>query len=214
ERKDAIMAYLRATPPKTIGGHPIERISDYWDVRQYGPLVSESERLPRNVIQLFTKRFVVTVRPSGTEPKLKFYCQLLPGDQPAKTRGPALLDAIRAEAEAAARAVYNDLLTPLDLRLGDVGLLLTDLIELDRKREFENELVPRLKAALAAGEIAGHDQLLAFLRKEGRQLLPGADPLPALKTPLAAVAKQWMRELPASPGRQALLAFCGVGASA
>ncbi|HEY0707470.1 MAG TPA: hypothetical protein VGG33_11770 [Polyangia bacterium] len=219
ERKDAIMAYLRATPPKTIGGHAIERISDYWDVRQYGALVSESERLPRNVIQLFTKRFVVTVRPSGTEPKLKFYCQLLPGDDAAKptpgqNRGPALLDAIRAEAEAAARAVYNDLLTPLGLRLGEVGLLLTDLIELDRKREFETDLVPRLKAALSAGDIAGTEGFLAWLRKEGRLLLPGADPLPALKAPLAAVAKVWSREVPASPGLAALLAFCGLGATA
>ena len=213
ERKDRIMAWLRASPPARIGGHAILRIADYWDEKQFGPLVSDSERLPRNVVQLFTQRFVVTVRPSGTEPKLKFYCQLLPAPPGASSaaplRGPALLAAIRAEAEAAARAVYNDLLAPLDLRLGEVGLLLTDLIELDRKREFEEQLVPRLKTALAAGKIVDQGALLAWLRAEGKSLLPGADPLPALGAPLAGVAAQWARDLPASPGLAALLDFVG-----
>jgi phosphoglucomutase/phosphomannomutase len=210
ERKDAIMAWLRKTPPATLGGHPVERVADYWDEGQYGPLVSESERLPRNVVQLFTRRFVVTVRPSGTEPKLKFYCQLLPEPGAAPSaRGPALLAAIRAEAEAAARSIYNDLLTPLGLRLGDVGLQLTDLIELDRKREFETVLLPRLRAALAS-DVSTEAQLLAWLRAEAKALLPGADPLPALRGPLAGVARGWAAELPQAAGVQELLRFCGV----
>jgi hypothetical protein len=212
ERKDAIMAWLRKSPPATLGGHKVERVSDYWDERQYGPLVSESERLPRNVVQLFTRRFVVTVRPSGTEPKLKFYCQLLPEPDAAATttttRGPALLAAIRGEAEAAARSIYNDLLTPLGLRLGEVGLQLTDLIELDRKRELETTLVPKLKAAITSGALAGG--LLTWLRAEAKALLPGADPLPALRGPLAGVARGWAAELPDSPALRELLSFTGV----
>jgi phosphoglucomutase len=212
ERKDRIMAWLRQSPPAQIGGHTILRISDYWDEGAYGPLVSESERLPRNVIQLFTKRFVVTVRPSGTEPKLKFYCQLLPDPASATppAAGSALLASIRAEAEAAARAVYNDLLAPLSLRLGEVGLWLTDLIELDRKREFENQLLPRLRAAVTGGDIADRPALLAWLRTEAKSLLPGADPIPALAAPLGQVARQWARDLPPSPGLGALLEFTGV----
>jgi phosphoglucomutase len=219
ERKDRIMSWLRETPPAQIGGHPILRIVDYWDEKVHGPLVSDSERLPRNVIQLFTRRFVVTVRPSGTEPKLKFYCQLLPEEgaavgSEAALHGPALLSAIRAEAEAAARAVYNDLVAPLSVRLGEVALLLTDLIELDRKREFEDRLLPLLKSAIAAGQISGREGLLTWLRAEGKTLLPGADPIPALAVPLSQVAGAWSRELPASPGLAALLEFTGVKASA
>lgn len=216
ERKDAIMSWLRKSPPAEIGGHAITRISDYWDESQYGPLVSESERLPRNVVQLFTKRFVLTVRPSGTEPKLKFYCQLLPSDEPPADiggpppRGAELLTMLRKEADTVARAIYNDLLAPLDLRLGDVALGLTDLIELDRKRELETEILPRLQDGIMRGSIGDMPELQAFLRSEGKNLLPGADPLPALRGPLGPMAKTWSDALPATGGLKALLEFCGI----
>ena len=215
ERKDKIMGWLRANPPKTIGGHAVRRVADYWDERAFGALVSESERLPRNVVQLFTDRFVITVRPSGTEPKLKFYCQLLPDGTSSGQRGQALLAGLRAEADAAARSVYNDLLTPLGLRLGEVGLMLTDLIELDRKRQFEDELVPRLRERIAKNELAGREDLMAWLRAEGKPAyLPGADPLPAFKAPLAYLAAQWARELPGLAALTTLLQWSGARAGA
>jgi phosphoglucomutase len=218
QRKDRIMAWLRATPPAQLAGHPVTAVVDYWDETRFGPLVSESERLPRNVVQLQTARFVVTVRPSGTEPKLKFYCQLLPDPAQRPDQGPRgrdLLQAVRREADAAAQTIYNDLLSPLNVKLGEVGLALTDLIELDRKQEFERDTLPRLRQALAQGHgsdsIADQDQLVAWLRREASPLLPGADPLPALGGPLGLVAPTWARELPGRPGVQALLAFTGTG---
>ncbi len=209
ERKDRIMGWLRESPPRTLGGQPVRRMSDYWDERAFGPLVSESERLPRNVVQLETDRFVVTVRPSGTEPKLKFYCQLLPGGDAPRSHGRALLTELRAEAESAARLIYNDLLAPLDVKLGEVGLLLTDLIELDRKRELETETVPLLRDVLSRGELGGPGELTSWLREKASALLPGADPLPALRGPLAPVAERWARELPTRPGLERLRAFVG-----
>jgi phosphoglucomutase len=208
ERKDRIMAWLRKSPPKSIGGHAVRRMSDYWDTKTHGPMVSASEELPRNVVQLFTDRFVITVRPSGTEPKLKFYCQLLPDGKPT-ARGMALLAALRAEADAAARSIYNDLLAPLEVHLGEAGLMLTDLIELDRKQQFETETLPRLRARLAAGELTAEADLLAFLRAEGKALLPGADSLPALKGPLAFVGQRWAAELPDATGVNTLLRWAG-----
>ncbi len=198
-RKDQIMASLRTNPPRVVGGLPVQRVSDYWDEAAFGPIVSESERLPRNVVQFATERFVVTVRPSGTEPKLKFYCQLLPSGQPPQARGRDLLAALRKEADATARSIYSALLEPIGVSLGEAGLLVPDLIELDRKREFETEIAPRLAARLKAGAFSGLGELLAWLRRESAALLPGADPLPALKAPLAFLCGQWARDLPASP---------------
>jgi len=209
-RKDAIMAWLRSSPPATLGGHRVLRVVDYWDAEKFGPLVSESERLPRNVIQVFTERFVITVRPSGTEPKLKFYCQLLPPAQPtgaSQAQGSALLAEIRAEAEATARLVYNDLLRPINEGLGEVGLLLTDLIELPRKRDFENRTIPALREAIAGGKLDSVEALSAWLRQEAGGLLPGADPLPALRQPLEPLAARWREEMPPSAGLAALITF-------
>jgi phosphoglucomutase len=222
-RKDRIMAWLRQSPPASLGGYPVRRVADYWDEKTFGPLVSESEKLPRNVMQLTTDRFVVTVRPSGTEPKLKFYCQLLPESRTEtkietetgrtsvnRPRGHELLRTLRAEADAAARTIYNQLLVPLGVTLGEVGLELTDLIELDRKREFESETLPRLRDRLARRELCGEGELAAWLGEETRPLLPGADALPALRGPLAPVARRWARDLPSSPGLAALLRWTGV----
>jgi hypothetical protein len=201
ERKKAIMTWLRESPPATLAGQPVRRVSDHWDTQAFGPIVSDSEWLPRDVVQLVTDRFEVTVRPSGTEPKLKFYCQLLPGAAPPAARGAALLAALRAEADGVARRVYNDLLQPLGLRLGEAGLQVTDLVELDRKRELEAEILPAFAAQAAAGAFADREAALGHLRAACAALLPGADPLPALKGPLAVLLPGWTE---AHPERRSL----------
>ena len=72
-----IMADLRANPPSAINGESIARIADY----QAGTLIHlasgkvEQMDFPRsNVLQFFTeKETKISARPSGTEPKIKFY---------------------------------------------------------------------------------------------------------------------------------------------
>jgi phosphoglucomutase/phosphomannomutase len=207
ERKRTIMKWLRETPPTSLAGHPVRRMADHWDTATFGPIVSESEWLPRDVVEITTERFVVAVRPSGTEPKLKFYCHLLPGETPRPERGAALLAALRAEADAAARAVYNDLLGPIGVRLGEEALLLTDLVELDRKQEFEVTIVPELHARLVSGAFATADEVQRWLRDRCAGLLPGADPLPALKAPLGALLARWRGELQGRPLYEPLVAW-------
>lgn len=62
-----IMAGFRQTPPKELAGSPVVKVIDYLDCEKTG--------LPSsNVLQFFNERGdVVSVRPSGTEPKIKFY---------------------------------------------------------------------------------------------------------------------------------------------
>jgi phosphoglucomutase len=198
-KKDRIMASLRENPPKRIGGQDVRRVLDYWDEQAFGPFVSASDRMPRNVIQVQTDGFVVTIRPSGTEPKLKLYCQLLPEDDVPQAAGTALLDAIRVRAEEVARQIYGDLLGRIDASLGTAALLLPDIVDLDRKIEFETHTVPALRERLRDGAFASLDELLAWLGGEVAAMTPGTDALPALKASVAWLCAQWKGELGDAP---------------
>ncbi|MCI0338464.1 MAG: hypothetical protein L0226_12880 [Acidobacteria bacterium] len=198
-KRDNIMTSLRKSPPKNFGGHLVRDEMDYWDEETFGPFVSESDKLPRNVIQYFLDTFIVTVRPSGTEPKLKLYCQLLPSGDPSNARGMQLLQELSDKTNSLARLVYQDLLARINISLGEAGLLLPDIIDLNRKQEFERLTVSRLREALANGTFKNLNDLLAWLRAEVAAMTPGADPLPALKAPVAFLCSRWTEELASSP---------------
>jgi len=206
-KKDRIMQSLRKSPPKRLGGEPVRRMLDYWDEKEFGPFVSASDRLPRDVVQLQTEAFVATIRPSGTEPKLKFYLQLLPGEEKAPARGPELLTAVRARAAEVARQIYGDLLSRIDVRLDAAALLLPDIIDLERKLEFQEKTVPALRSALIDGRLRTLDALLDWLRGEVAAMTPGSDALPALKEPIAFLCDAWAESLRDAPLRQALAAW-------
>jgi len=198
-RKDRLLVSLREAPPQTLAGQKVQRAVDHWDQEAFGPFVSETDRLPRNVLEYFTGDFIITVRPSGTEPKLKCYCQLLPGAEPPRARGLLLLREARQRADTIARSVYNELLGRIGLSLGEAALWLPDLVDLDRKRDFEQKTARELRDALASGRFGQLNDLLAWLRGQVASMTPGADPLPALKAPLACLCEQWREELPAVP---------------
>ena len=62
-----IMAGFRSDPPKDLCGSPIVKVIDYLEPEKTGQPKS-------NVLQFFDEAGdVVSVRPSGTEPKIKFY---------------------------------------------------------------------------------------------------------------------------------------------
>ena len=73
-----IMSDFREEPPKQLAGSPVVRVIDYNCPDKTG--------LPKsNVLQFFSAEGdVVTVRPSGTEPKIKFYFGAKGGDSDAK----------------------------------------------------------------------------------------------------------------------------------
>jgi phosphoglucomutase/phosphomannomutase len=198
-KKERIMASLRETPPSEIGGQTVRKVVDYWDEAAHGPFRSASDRLPRNVLQVETDGFIVTIRPSGTEPKLKLYCQLLPAADDPATKGPALLAAVRERANGVARQIYGDLLGRVDVTLGEAALLLPDIVDLDRKVEFEAKTVPALEQALRNGTHADLDTLLAWLGDAVAAMAPGTDALPAIKQPVAWLCEQWAEDLANAP---------------
>ena len=86
ERMGRIMARLRAEPPAALLGRRLDPLKD---------LATGRGRLPRaDVLILSAEGVRVVVRPSGTEPKLKCYLEVVAGDP---TEAADQLASLRAE---------------------------------------------------------------------------------------------------------------------
>lgn len=73
-----LMADFRANPPQELCGSPVVKVIDYLEPEKTGQPKS-------NVLQFFNEAGdVVSVRPSGTEPKIKFYFGAKGNDADAK----------------------------------------------------------------------------------------------------------------------------------
>jgi phosphoglucomutase len=107
----AMMKNFRENPPKTLAGSPVVGIKDYLTLEGKCLKCNEVKKLDfpttSNVLQYFTEDgSKVSVRPSGTEPKIKFYMEV---------RGEMATRADYHKAEAAA-------LAKIDLLRKDLGI--------------------------------------------------------------------------------------------
>ena len=76
-----MMIEFRANPPKTLGGSPVVTVKDYLDLNCTDLATDKVEKMDfpatSNVLQFFTADgSKVSIRPSGTEPKIKFYIEV------------------------------------------------------------------------------------------------------------------------------------------
>ena len=76
-----MMNDFRENPPESIGGSPLERIKDYSDLIEKNLITGKEEKIEQkvtaDVVQFFTvDGSKISVRPSGTEPKIKFYFEV------------------------------------------------------------------------------------------------------------------------------------------
>lgn len=77
----AMMKEFRANPPKSLGGSPVVTIKDYADLNVTDLTTGKVNKMDMpttsNVLQFFTADGTkVSIRPSGTEPKIKFYVEV------------------------------------------------------------------------------------------------------------------------------------------
>ena len=80
EEIKAMMENFRANPPKELGGSKVILSKDYKTLKQTdaeGKVTDLDMPETSNVLQYFTEDgSKVSVRPSGTEPKIKFYIEV------------------------------------------------------------------------------------------------------------------------------------------
>ena len=94
ERMNERLQALRREPPAAVAGLAVERVHDYWAAQSHAPDGSDAEPIPLPATDLIQLDLAggchVSIRPSGTEPKLKIYLEYLgqPGseDLAAETR--------------------------------------------------------------------------------------------------------------------------------
>ncbi len=76
-----MMINFRTDPPKTLGGSPLKIVKDYADLTERdlmtGVIRKIGQKSVSDVLQFFTEDGTkISVRPSGTEPKIKFYFEV------------------------------------------------------------------------------------------------------------------------------------------
>lgn len=77
----AMMKNYRENPPKELAGSPVVMIKDYLDLNCHDLLTGHTVKMDfpatSNVLQFYTQTGdKVSIRPSGTEPKIKFYIEV------------------------------------------------------------------------------------------------------------------------------------------
>jgi phosphoglucomutase len=104
---------LRRAPPAEIGGRAVIQALDHRDEQgRFGPFLSDSDRAARNVLVYrlapgaWDEGARIILRPSGTEPKLKVYVEVLGH----KGLAPDGIAAVRAETDGLCEAIRGWLL--------------------------------------------------------------------------------------------------------
>ena len=104
----AMMENFRANPPKEIGGSKVILAKDYKTLKATdgeGNVADIDMPETSNVLQYFTEDGTkISVRPSGTEPKIKFYMEVK-----GEMGCPKCYDAANAAAEEKVEAVRKSL---------------------------------------------------------------------------------------------------------
>jgi phosphomannomutase len=111
-RIDAAMAALRRSPPQKIGTSPVVRRLDGKSGEEVAGEETRKTGLPPSDLLAFQSEdgARLTVRPSGTEPKIKFYLELV-----GQAKEPAAVGSTRARLDTEARALKTALMKELQL---------------------------------------------------------------------------------------------------
>jgi len=170
------MASLRTSPPDKLGRAKVTAVVDHWQpedgVRRPIDEVSATEVAARNIVVFDIEGGRVTIRPSGTEPKLKFYVQTAPSHWTPD------------DAVALAREIYGQLLGILDMSLSPAAIDLPDVLPVATKLTFDADV----GAVLERLRDTPPSEAVEQVRDAVDRLVPGGDALRTVESTVRAMA--------------------------
>ncbi|MFQ5666960.1 MAG: hypothetical protein ACE5I7_11080, partial [Candidatus Binatia bacterium] len=181
------MDQVRAHPPGTFEGRALQGTADYWDETAFGNIRSETDRSARNFVRLEYERGLwISVRPSGTEPKIKFYVEQMFDPTPAWVG--AGFAAARGEMDGATRritlALVDRVLRLVGIELPSAALVVSSLVSLENRLDFARRFLPELEARLRSADTANPAALAVWV--DERLGGYGSDPRDLVRAGVAA----------------------------
>ncbi len=187
---DKIQQGLRDNPPALMGRFKVNRFDDYLT---HLPIVSETDASSKNMLVFNfepvegTISIKITIRPSGTEPKSKFYFEI--GSNPFDVKE---IDSVRQNTEAIVKELEKDVLQYCYRILGidfpDRGFLLFWQLPLPTKMkyfEIEEKIIELKEVSDKEKRERGLLELLGFL---------GSDPVAKVDDAFKAEYKVGIKE--------------------
>lgn len=176
EAISACMTDLRTSSPEKLGRAKVTSVVDHWQPEEgeRRPIdeVSATERSARNIVVFEIEGGRVTVRPSGTEPKLKFYVQTAPSHWTPD-------DAI-----SLAHEIYAQILGILNTSLSAAAIDLPDVLPVAAKVAFDHQVGAALHGLQDSDAVAVLDRV----RGAVGDLVPGEDALRTVEGTVRAMA--------------------------
>lgn len=190
---DRLMQSLRKKPLTYIDGEAILDTKDYWNQVKFGGFLSSTDRAARNVLQWESERHTVTIRPSGTEPKIKLYVHSRPGRATTVGQSSYSPPSQNGCVVRIADEVYRELLERLGRYLSSEARALPDVIPLAGKELFDTWIAPQLASMLESDDY-DLETIIQWLVQAGSSMTPGADALVAMRQSLSLLADGWARD--------------------
>ena len=186
-----VMKELRHLKPDSIAGIKVESIDDRRDPihSEPGQKPSDTEWEARNLLTFRFDGGRIAFRPSGTEPKLKFYVQIEAA--PAGTDAQEFADGIAGKVYQYVLDILSKVSKPSKpVRLDDAFAWLPDVISLDGKISIQDHIAKQLRSEIASDDFRVEDTA-QWLDEEIAKLVPGESAWEATERAFRAEAGRW-----------------------